>query len=85
MSIKTRLDKLEKSHKGGAEKIIVTLIGDDPDDPNFLIIDPDGPNPQRISCVEYDADIQRRRAAGEEIIVISPETIAKNAGYGGME
>jgi hypothetical protein len=85
MSIKTRLGKLEKVHKGGSGKITVTLIGDDPTDSNYLIIDPYGPNPQRISKAEHEAENRRLEAAGERVIVISPETIAQNAGYGGME
>jgi hypothetical protein len=85
MSIKTRLDKLEKVHKGGSGKITVTLIGDDPTDPDYLILDPHGPTPRRVSKVEYEAENERLRQAGEEVIIISPETIAANAGYGGME
>jgi hypothetical protein len=85
MTQKSRLAKLEKVHKGGADKIHVTLIGDDPNDPNFLIIDPYGPNPQRISKAEHEEDIRRRRAVGEDINIVSPETIAKNSGYSGLE
>jgi hypothetical protein len=70
MSIKTRLDKLEKVHKGGSGKITVTLIGDDPNDPNYLIIDPYGPNPQRISKADHAAEVAAQRAIGEEVILV---------------
>ncbi len=57
MTIKTRLNILEKRIKGRGEKIHVTVYGDDPDDPNYLIIDPYGPTPQRISKADHRAEV----------------------------
>jgi hypothetical protein len=73
MTIKNRLAKLEKKHKTGNEKIIVKIITDDPDDPNYLIIDPHGPNPQRVSKTEHEAENERLNAAGETVIIVSYE------------
>ena len=53
------------------EKITVILLADDPDDPNFVIIDPHSKNPTRMSKAELQAQDQAAKAAGETIIVIS--------------
>jgi len=77
MTIKTRLVKLEKQTKGGNEQITVSLIGEDPNDPAYLIIDPHGPSPRRITKAEHEAEIKALRAAGQKVITvgIDPERI----------
>lgn len=70
MTIKSRIKILEKHHKNTNDKITVELIGDDPDDPNFLIIDPYGPAPRRISKADHEAEIEALRTAGEEVIIV---------------
>jgi len=73
MSIKRRIKALEKRHKSGNEKITVKLITDDPDDPNFIIIDPYGKEPKRMSKADLDAEHKKAEEAGEAIIIVSYE------------
>ena len=71
MTNKYRLLQLEKrtaiKHPG---KITVEIIGDDPDDPNYLIIDQYGPKPRRVSKADHDAKIKALEDTGETVIIV---------------
>ena len=71
MTIKNRLAKLEKEkHINEDTEIHVTFVMDDPDDPNYVILDPYGKNPVRMSKAEHEAENERLRPAGETVIIV---------------
>jgi hypothetical protein len=51
----------------------VKLISDDPDDPNFISINPYGKLPKRMSKADLDAEHKKAEEAGETIIIVSYE------------
>jgi len=80
MTTKTRLVKLEqKQAEKDPEKITVRIIGADPKDLDYVIIDQYGAHPVRMLRSDYEAEILANQAAGEEVIIISPETVQQAA------
>ena len=73
MTNKARLSMLEKQamlKNKGNQTIHVEIVGDDDEDPNYVIIDPHGKEPRRMLKSDHDAELQALEDAGEQVILI---------------
>ena len=78
MTVKTRVSKLEKEKNiKEPEKITIRIVGEDPTDKEFILVNYGQKDEYRITKAEYEAENKAKEKAGDQVIIISYEKVAQ--------